>query len=158
MYKKRFALPYMFWILCGTLIPLGMIFYYGFTDRNGMFTLSNVLAIFEPVHRKALGLSLILSLTGTLVCFLIAFPLALILTQRIHDFYICFADVDEFFAQNYGLAGNIGKGRNIQYDAGLYPSAEASTDKYPVCHSSRYGIRFSALYGTADLQCSDEDR
>lgn len=79
MYKKRFALPYMFWILCGTLIPLGMIFYYGFTDRNGMFTLSNVLAIFEPVHRKALGLSLTLSLTGTLVCLLIAFPLAIIL-------------------------------------------------------------------------------
>ena len=59
--------------------------------------------------------------------------------------------MDEFFAQDYGLAGNTGKGRNIQYDAGLYASAEASADKYPICHSSRYGLRFSALYGTADL-------
>ncbi|MDY2960114.1 MAG: ABC transporter permease [Hornefia sp.] len=79
MYKKYFAFPYVFWILCGTIIPIGMIFYYGFTDRSGMFTMANVLAILEPVHRKALGMSLLLSLISTLICLLTAFPLALIL-------------------------------------------------------------------------------
>lgn len=69
----------MVWILCGTLVPIAMIFYYAFTDRSGAFTTDNVLAIFEPVHRKALGLSLILSLLSTVICLLIAFPLALIL-------------------------------------------------------------------------------
>lgn len=79
MSRKHVAVPYLFWVLCGTLIPLGMILYYGFTDRSGAFTLRNVLAIFEPVHLQALGLSLGLAFISTVICLVLAFPLALIL-------------------------------------------------------------------------------
>ena len=68
-------------MICGTVIPLLLIVYYGFTDRFGAFTLQNVTAIFEPVHLKALGLSLELSLISTVICFLLAFPLALVLRR-----------------------------------------------------------------------------
>jgi spermidine/putrescine transport system permease protein len=79
MYKKILAAPFYFWIVCGTVIPLVMIMYYGFTDRTGKLTLNNVLAIFQTVHAQALGLALLLAFISTLICFLLAFPLAMIL-------------------------------------------------------------------------------
>ncbi len=79
MSKRTMAIPYIFWIAAGTIIPLCMILYYGFTDRTGAFTLKNILAIFEPVHAQALGLSLGLALISTVICMLLAFPLAMIL-------------------------------------------------------------------------------
>lgn len=79
MSRKTFASPFLLWIFCGTVIPLAVIAYYGFTDRSGAFTVENVMAIFSPEHAQALGLSLLLSLISTVICFLLAFPLALIL-------------------------------------------------------------------------------
>ena len=66
-------------IICGTVIPMLVIAYYGLTLRNGDFTLLNIEAIMSPNHLKALGLSLLLSFGATLICLVLAFPLALIL-------------------------------------------------------------------------------
>ncbi len=77
--NKRFASPFLIWIVAGTIIPILSILYYGFTDRSGSFTLDNILAIAQPNHLQALGLSLLLSLVSTIICFVIAFPMALIL-------------------------------------------------------------------------------
>lgn len=79
MSKKLTASPFLVWIACGTIIPLIVIAYYGFTDRSGAFTFDNVMAIFGAEHAQALGLALLLALISTVVCFLLAFPLALIL-------------------------------------------------------------------------------
>lgn len=73
------AVPYIIWVIAGTLIPLLMIVYYGFTDRTGAFTTQNILAVFDPVHLKALGLSLGLSLVSTVICLVLAVPLAMVL-------------------------------------------------------------------------------
>ena len=37
--------PYVIWMLLFTLIPLGVVFYFAFTDLNGSFTLHNLSAI-----------------------------------------------------------------------------------------------------------------
>ena len=79
MSKKSLASPFLLWIACGTIIPLAVIAFYGFTDRSGAFTWDNVMAIFSHDHAQALGLSLLLAGISTLICFLLAFPLALIL-------------------------------------------------------------------------------
>lgn len=79
MSKKYFAVPFLLWIICGTVIPLAVIAFYGFTDRSGNFTFSNIIAMLGAEHAQALGLSLLLSLISTVICFIIAFPLALIL-------------------------------------------------------------------------------
>lgn len=63
------------------VIPLGMILYYGVTDKSGAFTLSNIAAIATAEHAKALWLSLMLSLISTVICFLLAYPLAMILAN-----------------------------------------------------------------------------
>ena len=51
-----------------TIIPLGLIVYFGLTDKTGAFTLANILAIATEEHAKALWLSLGLSLLATLFC------------------------------------------------------------------------------------------
>lgn len=79
--RKWLVAPYLFWAITFILIPLGMVFYYGLTDKTGTFTLANILAIASPEHRKALGLSLLLSLISTVICLLLAYPLAMILTK-----------------------------------------------------------------------------
>ena len=65
-----------------TIIPLALVVYYGLTDRTGAFTLENILAIATAEHAKALWLSLGLSLAATVICLLLAYPLAMILRSR----------------------------------------------------------------------------
>ena len=65
-----------------TVIPLLMVFYYGLTDRSGAFTLANILAIGSSEHLKALWLSLMLAGVSTVICLVLAYPLALILRKR----------------------------------------------------------------------------
>ena len=81
MSKKMLSLPFLFWSVLFILIPLGMVFYYGLTDNTGAFTLENVLAITTPEHSKALWEALKLSLISTLICFVLAYPLAMILSN-----------------------------------------------------------------------------
>lgn len=78
---KWFSAPYDLWSFFFIIIPLCMIFYYGFTDENGAFSFSNIASIAEPEHISALWLSILLSLASTAICFLLAYPLAMILSK-----------------------------------------------------------------------------
>lgn len=80
--RKSFIFPYGIWMTGFVIIPLLLIFIYGLTDRNGQFTLSNVLAISSREHMKALSLSIILSLIATFICLVLSFPIALILREK----------------------------------------------------------------------------
>ncbi len=82
MSKKLLSFPYLLWMLGFTIIPLGLIVYFGLTDKTGAFTLANILAIATAEHAKALWLSLGLSLLATLFCLLFAYPLAMILRSK----------------------------------------------------------------------------
>ena len=82
MNKKLLSGPYLIWMVGFTIIPLAMILYYGLTDKTGAFTLANVFAMGAPEHAKALWLSVWLSLISTVICLLLAYPLALILRNR----------------------------------------------------------------------------
>ena len=77
--KKLLGTPDFLWSLIFILIPLGMVFYYGLTDRSGAFTLNNIISITTAEHAKALWLALLLSLIATVLCLLLAYPLAMIL-------------------------------------------------------------------------------
>ena len=77
--KKLLGTPYFLWSLIFILIPFGMVFYYGLTDRSGAFTLNNIISITTAEHAKALWLALLLSLIATVLCLLLAYPLAMIL-------------------------------------------------------------------------------
>lgn len=89
--NKWLSAPYILWSAVFIIVPLGMILYYGLTDQTGSFTLDNITAIVSAGHAKALRVSLLLSLVSTLVCFLLAYPLAMILAGvqvKRHNFII----------------------------------------------------------------------
>lgn len=79
IYKKPFTIPFIVFVIAGTIIPLFVIAYYGLTARDGSITFDNITAILGPEHSKALGLSLVLAFVSTIICLVLALPLALIL-------------------------------------------------------------------------------
>ena len=80
--RKILAFPYIIWMIGFTIIPLSLIFIYGLTTRDGSFTFVNVLSIFTRDHFKALMLSIALSIISTIICLIMAFPLALTLKGK----------------------------------------------------------------------------
>ncbi len=83
MHRRWFAAPYGFWAIAFTLIPLGMLLYYGITIDSSsgiVFSFDNILKAFEPIYLKALLRSIGYAAAATAICLLLAYPLALILS------------------------------------------------------------------------------
>ncbi len=78
---KWLSFPYLIWMIGFIIIPLIMIVYYGLTNAEKSVTLSNITLITDPINRNALILALDLSILSTLICLLLAYPLALILNN-----------------------------------------------------------------------------
>ena len=74
MKTKRPAVPYIGWMLLFTIVPLIMVIYYAFTDAQGHFSLEP----FEnaAVYSKVFLYSLWIALISTLICLVLAYPLA----------------------------------------------------------------------------------
>ena len=74
--KSRFLSgPYILWMLLFTLIPLGVVFYFAFTDSvTGQFTLANLASIgdYWPIFLRSIWLSIF----ATLICLIIGYPVA----------------------------------------------------------------------------------
>ena len=73
------ATPYVIWILICTILPLFYILGYAITTSEGSFTLSNLTAIADPVHLSSLWLSIKVAFVTTVICLILAYPVALIL-------------------------------------------------------------------------------
>ncbi len=73
--------PYLLWMAIFIIVPLGMIFYYGLVDKNGAFTLANITAIMSAEHAKAFWLAILLAMAATVICLILAYPLAFILSR-----------------------------------------------------------------------------
>ncbi len=79
---KWLSLPYSIWMTGFIIIPLIMILYYGLTSSDGKsLTLDNIMLVMDPVNLKAMVLALRLSLISTIVCLLMAYPVAIILSK-----------------------------------------------------------------------------
>lgn len=79
--KRLLAGPYMIWICGFILLPLLLIIYYAFTNSAGDFTMANIISIFHKVHLKALWVSVKIALECTVICLVLSYPLAMILTK-----------------------------------------------------------------------------
>jgi len=78
---KWLSFPYLLWMAGFIIIPLIMIVFYGLTNKEGSLTLENISLISNPVNLKALLLALELSIISTVICLLLAYPLAIILNN-----------------------------------------------------------------------------
>lgn len=79
MNKKWFAYPYLLWMIIFIIIPLLIVLVYGLTSIDGGFTFSNISLITSKSNPGALLLSLELSILSTLICLILAYPIAMIL-------------------------------------------------------------------------------
>ncbi|MDF2803444.1 MAG: putative rane protein [Anaerocolumna sp.] len=77
--KKWFSYPFLLWMIIFIIVPLFIIIVYGLTSKDGGFTFSNIGLISSEINRRALWLSLKLSIISTLICLILAYPLAIIL-------------------------------------------------------------------------------
>ena len=79
--RQLLAGPYLVWIIGFIILPLLMILYYAFFNENGAFTLEYLSTIASPININAMVLSLELGLAATIICLVLAYPLAMILNN-----------------------------------------------------------------------------
>ena len=75
MKNKLLAGPYLLWMVAFTLIPLGIVVYYAFTDSiTGGFTFDNLskIGIYLPIFFRSMGLAAI----ACVICLIIGYPVA----------------------------------------------------------------------------------
>ena len=78
--RKTLGVPYAVFLLLFVAAPLVVLFYYAFTNGQGQFTLKNLTGFFtDPNTLGTLFYSLAIAATTTVVCLLIAYPVAYIL-------------------------------------------------------------------------------
>lgn len=82
MNKKQLAYPYLIWIALFVLIPLLLIVYFSFKDPSGGFSIESYKRFFDPLYMEVLFRSVKLALTTTVICVLLAYPLAMILNSK----------------------------------------------------------------------------
>ena len=90
--RKLLAIPYGLFLAVFVVIPLLIIFYYAFTNDDGKFTFEYVrvffnengegfFAFFKSYNFKTIMQSLFISVASTLICLLIAYPVAYIIAK-----------------------------------------------------------------------------
>lgn len=89
--RKLLAIPYAIFLLVFVLVPLLIILYYAFTNGDtGAFTFENFInffsgtgeqTFFESSRFKTIAQSLFISVMSTLLCLLIAYPVAYIIAN-----------------------------------------------------------------------------
>jgi spermidine/putrescine transport system permease protein len=80
--RQQLSIPYAVFLACFVIAPLLVIVYYAFTNGQGNFTLENLTGFFSsPNTMGTLFYSLLIALTTTAVCLLIAYPVAYILAR-----------------------------------------------------------------------------
>ena len=144
--KRLLAGPYLFWSVSFVVIPLLVIVYYAFTNDEGGFTFSNLAQITTAENLKALGLSVLLSLVSTAVCLILAYPLAMILSQKnvsqTSFVVLIFILPLWLIFLRRTLAGQtlFGKKRRDQQYPGLSASAGAGDHQYAFRYCSWNGV------------------
>lgn len=83
--RKLLTIPYGVFLLLFIIFPLLLIFVYAFTDSKGNFTFDNFKTVFADgsanLTFKVIGTSLGVAALTTIICVLIAFPIAYILAN-----------------------------------------------------------------------------
>ena len=72
--------PYIVWAALFIIVPLCMVAYYAFTDNTGAFTFNNMADIGK--YADTFILSIWLGLLATVICLLVAYPLAYIMASK----------------------------------------------------------------------------
>ncbi|SHG96090.1 ABC transporter permease [Tepidibacter thalassicus] len=87
MKKKWLTVPYILWGIAFTVAPLILIAIYSFCSRSTYgqivykFTFDNYKKFMEPIYINVLIKSILLALESTLICFVLGYPMAYIISK-----------------------------------------------------------------------------
>lgn len=78
--SKLISSPYVVWSALFIVAPLIFVVYYSFTNPSGDFTIDNISALskYAPTFLRSIWFGIV----ATVICLLIAFPLAYIISQK----------------------------------------------------------------------------
>ena len=85
--KRTLALPYIFWTIVFSIVPLIIILVYSFCERTPYgdivfkFTTGNYVKFFQPIYLKVLWRSIVLAVSSTALTLLIGYPMAWIISR-----------------------------------------------------------------------------
>lgn len=90
VFRKSLAIPFSLFLVLFIIIPILFIIYYAFTDANGYFTLNAIKEFFTSTTKlNILLVSVLIGLFNTVLCILIAYPLAFLLSNpKINRSYV----------------------------------------------------------------------
>ena len=73
------SIPHIIWGLIFIVLPLFFVIYYAFTDYDGKFTFENIVGLSD--YTQTFLLSISMSVIATVICVLIAYPLAYFISK-----------------------------------------------------------------------------
>lgn len=80
--RKQLGIPYALFLILFVIAPLLVIIYYAFTNGQGEFTINNFTGFFTDMNTiGTLAYSMFIAVITTMVCLLIAYPLAYVLAR-----------------------------------------------------------------------------
>lgn len=79
MKTKKIAYPYLLWMLLFTIVPIGMVVYYAFTDEQGNFTFETFVNASD--YSQVFLYSLWIALISTFICLVLAYPLSFLISR-----------------------------------------------------------------------------
>ena len=93
--RKQLAFPYLIYLILFVVMPLLVVLYYGFTDDEGHISFSNFVSFFTNGRTMGtLVYSLVIAVFVTVICLILAYPVAYILAKgqyaRRHSFLMIF--------------------------------------------------------------------
>lgn len=80
--RRQLCIPYAAFLICFVIAPLLVILYYAFTNGEGRFTIMNLTGFFSSANTiGTLFYSILIAVTTTCACLVIAYPAAYILAR-----------------------------------------------------------------------------
>jgi len=81
--RKYLSIPYALFLIFFVIVPLLLILYYAFTDANGSISFTNFIDFFGNENKlRLLAVSAIIGALNTIICIIIAYPVAMILVNK----------------------------------------------------------------------------
>lgn len=79
MKTKLISAPYTIWMTLFIIVPMGLVAFFAFTDKEGNFTLDNIMRVgqYSNVFLRSIWLGAI----ATAICLLLGYPLAYIISK-----------------------------------------------------------------------------
>lgn len=81
--RKYLSFPYFLFLIFFVFVPLLLIVYYALSDANGAISLSNLTKFFSNKNKIGLlSVSILIGAINTIICLLIGYPVAMLLTKN----------------------------------------------------------------------------